>query len=105
MTHGVLASMLRTGAGRSENGKAKTPDELATGWTCKKRDGKTTPFDCDKIRGALSRCFNSISDTHANSDAYAEAIVVAVVNTLAAQNKTETEVEEVQRLVIQQLWA
>jgi ribonucleoside-diphosphate reductase alpha chain len=96
------------------NGKALTPEEMSAGWTCVKRDGQAVPFDPDKIRRALSRCFHSIrADAGGPSSlvpgageeqALIEQITRAVCNNLAAQGITRPGVEEVQRLVIQQLW-
>jgi ribonucleoside-triphosphate reductase len=107
MSHGA------TQAAHQANGlrriTAETPlEEITAEWSCAKRDGKVVPFDVAKIRSALRKCFASQSgdpvDVAGKNDATIEKIARAVINVLAAQQKTRPEVEEVQRLVIQQLW-
>lgn len=83
-----------------------SPEVVADGWTLKKRDGKTVPFDVSKIRKALFRCFHAIGQVDGDgTESVVEKITKAVVNTVEAQHLTTTDVEHVQRLVIAQLWA
>ena len=109
--HGVLAGAART-RGFSHNGHGYSPEELAGEWSCKKRDGSTVPFNCEKIRVALRKCFANHNPQLAldktgreASELLVERITRAVVNNLAAQKITCPEVEQVQRLAIQQLWS
>lgn len=97
-----------------------TADEVAQGWTCLKRNGDVVPFDCAKIRKALFRCFNSVTELARKGvvklepevreaietlvEATVEKLLKAVVNAAAAQHAEQFSVEEVQRLVLQQLW-
>jgi len=91
-------------------------EQVAEGWTCKKRDGKVVPFSCEKIRKALFKCFNKVGliaprtipagDAEPDPvDEQIKKIIKAVVNTIEAEHLTCPGVEHVQRLVIQQLWA
>jgi 5-methylcytosine-specific restriction endonuclease McrA len=90
---------------------AKTPEDMSRGWTVKKRDGRVSGFDPDKVRQALLKCFASllkdgvIDETHEifTTDATGR-LTRAVVNTLHAEKNHQPTVEDVQRLVIQQLW-
>lgn len=94
------------------NGFSRTPTGLSAEarsaeWSCIKRDGSTVPFDAAKIKAALRQCFGSI-DLEAPEQAirtHTDALVEAVVNILAHKKQFRPDVEEVQRLVIQQLWA
>ncbi len=83
-----------------------SPEQVADGWTCKKRDGKVVPFDVKKIRKALFKCFNAVMSDGLTEDAekLVEKITKGVVNLIEAQHIKEPGVEHVQRLVIQQLW-
>ncbi len=83
-----------------------TPEQVAEGWVCKKRDGELVPFDCKKIRKALFKCFNAATGDglFADAEKVVEKITKGVVNAIEAQHLKEPEVEHVQRLVIQQLW-
>lgn len=87
-----------------------TAETISASWTCKKRDGKEVPFDVSKVRKALYRCFNAVGYLNdigdlAKAEAKTEQIAKAVVNTLWAMRQFKPDVETVQRLVIQQLWA
>jgi ribonucleoside-diphosphate reductase alpha chain len=84
--------------------------EITQAWQCRKRDGSLVNFDPTKIRQAIRKCFKdpdctSSSDATRHNEAMVEQIARAVVNTLYASNNTTPEVEDVQRLVVQQLWA
>jgi hypothetical protein len=110
-----MSSTTEVGARASANGFVRrthgmAPEEIAAGWSCKKRDGTVVPFDCGKVRKALYRCFNALNPDALASDVngtehLVEEITRKVVNSIAAQKETCPDVEEVQRLVIQQLWA
>lgn len=86
-------------------------EEVSAGWQVKKRDGRVAPFDCDKVRKAVSRCFASVrlsATLEGGQDAMLatlERVTRAVVNSLAAGHVSCPDVEHVQRLVIQQLWS
>jgi len=106
---------------RIQNGFARkthmlSAEQVADGWTCKKRDGKTVPFDCKKIRTALFRCFNAVTVTPTMSastvddgveaaEKLVDKIVKAVVNTVEAKHLKNPSVEDIQRFIIAQLWA
>lgn len=77
-------------------------EEIARDWKCQKRDGQIVSFDPDKIRRALTKCFRTTGEA---SEGAVERITKAVVRALAMHGNKEPDVEEVQRLVIQQLWA
>lgn len=69
---------------------------------CVKRDGRTVPFDWSKVQRAVTLCFNA---TGLSDPDTADAIAQGVVNTLTVTGQMAPSVEDVQRLVIQQLWA
>jgi ribonucleoside-triphosphate reductase len=103
--HGTLE-----GARAGTNGHARkpvvyAPAVVAEGWTCKKRDGSVVPFDVAKVEAALARCFDSVGENAGCAEGMTAAIVRRVVNTLAADKTSCPDVEHVQRVVIQQLWA
>jgi len=108
MSHGVAsASSRRNYQSRQDaNGKTLTPEVLSQDWKVTKRDGRTEPFDCTKIRHAVTRCFqNGLNVTPDDSHDTVEAVTVRVVNYFAAQSVSAMTIEEVQRAVITQLWA
>lgn len=79
--------------------------------TCKKRDGKSVPFDPTKIHAALVKCFTALNPTEFSSGVptrfkYAlEAVTGSVVHTaMAPGNPAVVTVEHLQRLVIRELW-
>lgn len=80
-----------------------------TAWRCKKRDGQTVTFDSSKVEAALRKCFAYMVEqrdwTPEVAESAIEKISRSVINVLAAQGNAAPEVEEIQRLVIQQLWA
>ncbi len=84
---------------------------MGTDLTCRKRNGAVVPFDEKKIRRALFLCFNSIGlasrlpGGSGEEEALVGKLTAGVVNTLQAQKKYDPSVEDVQRLVLQQLWA
>ncbi len=70
-----------------------------------KRNGQFEQLKYQKITSAIRRCFvNSLGKTDAEGISIAEVIASSVVN-IIAQKQEPISVEEVQRLVIQQLWA
>lgn len=81
---------------------SRTADAVAAGWLIRKRDGREVPFDCGKVRSALVRCFTRVAG--GVDPAVVEKVTKGVVNTVVASRKTP-DVEDVQRYVIQQLWA
>lgn len=86
-----------------------TPEELAAGWTCVKRDGTVVPFDPAKIRTAVTNCFLSTYyggavPTRDNVPAVVEEVTRGAVAAVAARAMQRPTVEQVQQFVIQQLW-
>ena len=85
------------------------PEVVSAGWRCTKRDGTLAPFDCDKIRKAVSNCFattyydGAAPDTHEIS-AQVEDVTSNAIMDLAARRLTQPTVEDIQRYVIKQLW-
>lgn len=70
-----------------------------------KRDGRTEPFNDRKIANAVKRCFvNGVGETEEISAKIAEAITAATANIVKRREGTLT-VDEIQEIVIQQLWA
>lgn len=88
------------------NGSAKqSPEQIAADWKCRKRDGTISGFDVGKVRQALERCFSSVGMAAADRPAVIERVTRAVVVTLEPyQDGKPIDVEDVQRLVIRQLW-
>lgn len=90
-------------------GRISSPEEVAAAWECRKRDGTVVAFSADKIRAALGRCFDSVGLDPAVRPEWTERIARSVVTLLYrgadAAGKVTADVEEVQRLVIGQLWA
>ena len=82
----------------------KTAEEVAAGWSIRKRGGEVVPFDCGKIRSAVSRCFTEVGLTGVEAAATVEKVTKGVVNTILAKKETP-DVETVQRYVVQQLFA
>lgn len=93
--------------GFSRNGHHRSIEETASEWLCVKRDGKAVPFSCDKVRLALRRCFEAVGET--NIEEHIEVITRKVISAIAGHTKglttVKVSVEDVQRFVIQQLWA
>lgn len=87
---------------------SKSHDLKISEWVVTKRDGTVVPFDYEKIRKALYRCFNSVRP---DAEMYELERIVniigrTVVNIIRPQiEKTKFGVEDVQRIVIQQLWS
>jgi ribonucleoside-triphosphate reductase len=85
-----------------------TLDEIAAEWSCRKRDGKVVPFAVNTIRRAVDRCFTSIGMADADRPEPVERVTRMTIMALASQHETDkvtVTVEDVQRIVIQQLWA
>lgn len=71
----------------------------------KKRDGREVDFEAAKITGAVRRCFvNNLKVPHSLADRLASGVTEAVSN-IVLHHKGELGVEDIQRYVIQQLWA
>ncbi len=73
-------------------------------WSVVKRDGSVEPFDIDKIKKALARCFKNGMGLDQSSDLVGH-ITIRVINYLASQKLSSTTVEDIQRAVITQLWS
>jgi ribonucleoside-diphosphate reductase alpha chain len=73
----------------------------------KKRNGSVDLFDPHKIASAVERCFkNGLQSTDEEAQVAGVKASKAVVNILNKKTEEEIiEVEALQRLVIQQLWA
>lgn len=70
-----------------------------------KRDGRVEPFDQGKVFGAVRRCFaNGLRASDADASLRAAQVAQAVANIVNRRGE-DLGVEDVQRLVIQQLWA
>lgn len=71
-----------------------------------KRDGSRQPFDKNKIVSAVTRCFaGGLKVPDRTAATIARHIAEAVANVQMRNGASELGVEDVQRLVIQQLWA
>ncbi len=98
---GVTSSAPIVSNGR--NGHAqKSPEQIAAGWKCKKRNGATVDFNVEKIRTAIRKCFATVNPEAA---IFIEPITRAVVNNLLMSKNTQPSVEDVQRLILAQLWS
>jgi ribonucleoside-diphosphate reductase alpha chain len=74
--------------------------------TIKKREGHAVPFDPDKIYRAVHRCLREgVGATVETSGATAQQITDRVLNLLQFRKITNPTVEDIQNLVIEQLWA
>jgi anaerobic ribonucleoside-triphosphate reductase len=73
----------------------------------KKRDGRLDNFETSKISLAIERCFkNGLQSTDEEAQVASIKVSKAVVNILNKKTEDDViEVESLQRLVIQQLWA
>jgi len=70
-----------------------------------KRDGKIVAFDVNKIHQAVVRCLvNGLKAPASLAETIARRITQAVVN-ITERHKDDLGVEDIQRYVIQQLWA
>lgn len=78
--------------------------QLTSPVTVVKRDGRRLPFDKSKIDRAVRRCM-TLGLKRSDSEAIAVGSEIARAVSLILSKTEETSVEEVQRLVIQQLWA
>lgn len=74
-------------------------------WKVTKRDGREEQFSQDKIINAVRKCFISIKTPNDNADGIARDICNKVLNIMRRSNKDLWDIEDIQRLVIQQLWA
>ena len=72
----------------------------------KKRDGSLDGFDSHKISLAIERCFkNGIGSSDEEAQAASVKVTKAVVNIFTKKDEVEIEVESIQKVIIQQLWA
>lgn len=84
--------------------RAEAPSTKAL--TVSKRDGRVEPFDPQKIVSAVKRCFiNGVQATPGTAQAVAEGIRDKVANIVHKSRQEAWGVEDIQRLIIQQLWA
>lgn len=72
---------------------------------CRKRDGRDVPFDPAKVSRAVSLCFAAVPPPAPDPARLVEEITWSVVNTVVGSKVDRPGVEDVQRYVIQQLWA
>lgn len=88
--------------------KSRVVADIVQGWMVRKRDGRSVPFDTEKIKAAIQRCFRQMETEHGweagYQDGKLDSLVRAVVHILVAEKNTTPDVETIQRLVIQQLW-
>lgn len=74
--------------------------------TVTKRDGRKVPFDAGKIENAVTKCFmNALRQSRGEAMTVGAEVASTVANILSRRGDDEVGVEEVQQLVIQQLWA
>jgi len=79
---------------------------VATQTLVVKRDGRKVPFDSAKIRSAVARCLmNGVKFGEADAFDVGKDIAGSVAKIVARRGEKEMGVEDVQQLVIQQLWA
>lgn len=72
----------------------------------KKRDGSLDSFDSHKISLAIEKCFkNGIGSSDEEAQAASAKVTKAVVNIFTKKDEVEIEVESIQKVIIQQLWA
>jgi len=104
---GSGVNSVAAGGGFTRQVLARSPEQVAAGWTCRKRDGAVVPFDVAKVRGALVRCFRAAGRPDGGeTDRLVDRLAGQVVYAVAARpDGGPVDVEHVQRLVIQQLWA
>lgn len=75
-------------------------------WKVTKRDGREEQFSQDKIINAVRKCFiNGVKASNDNADGIARDICNKVLNIMRRSKKDLWDIEDIQRLVIQQLWA
>jgi ribonucleoside-diphosphate reductase alpha chain len=72
----------------------------------KKRDGSLDSFDSHKISLAIEKCFkNGIGSSDEEAQSASAKVTKAVVNIFTKKDEVEIEVESIQKVIIQQLWA
>lgn len=72
----------------------------------KKRDGSLDSFDSHKISLAIEKCFkNGIGSSDEEAQAASAKVTKTVVNIFTKKDEVEIEVESIQKVIIQQLWA
>ena len=71
-----------------------------------KRDGRTEDFDSSKITLAIERCFkNGLGASDEEATTSAAKVTKSVINILNKKTETKLFVEDIQKTIIQQLWA
>lgn len=72
----------------------------------KKRDGRTENFDSNKVTSAIERCFkNGLNATDEEAAVSASKVTKSVINILNKKAEPTVSVEDIQKTIIQQLWA
>lgn len=72
----------------------------------KKRDGRTENFDSNKVTSAIERCFkNGLNATDEEASVSASKVTKSVINILNKKAEPTVSVEDIQKTIIQQLWA
>ena len=71
-----------------------------------KRDGRTEDFDSSKITLAIEKCFkNGLGASDDEATTSAAKVTKSVINILNKKTETKLFVEDIQKTIIQQLWA
>ena len=72
----------------------------------KKRDGRKEVLDVNKISLAIERCFkNGLGWSDADATTATAKVTKSVVNILNKKHENTHDVEDIQKVIIQQLWA
>jgi ribonucleoside-diphosphate reductase alpha chain len=72
----------------------------------KKRDGRIDEFNENKIASAIERCFkNGLGWSDDDAATATAKVTKSVVNILSKKTDSNYEVEDIQKVIIQQLWA
>lgn len=76
------------------------------GMQVKKRDGRTESFDSNKVMMAIEKCFrNGLNASEEEASSSAAKVSKAVINLLNRKTEGTLFVEDIQKTIIQQLWA
>ena len=72
----------------------------------KKRDGRLDDFNQNKIHSAIERCFkNGLGSSDSDAAVAAAKVAKSVVNIFSKKTEPVYDVEDIQKVIIQQLWA
>lgn len=81
-------------------------DNISQNWIVVKRNETQEPFNAEKIKIAISKCFiNGLKYPENEARDISNIISNRVLNFLKAQNLKSFQVEDIQRVIIHQLWA